>query len=90
MSDLTKLTLAGARDALKKKEITSTELTGAYLKEMEAAAPLNAYVTVTADKAMEMAKASDAKLAKGEGGPLEGLPLGIKDLYCTKDVLTTA
>ncbi|HAC57308.1 MAG TPA: Asp-tRNA(Asn)/Glu-tRNA(Gln) amidotransferase GatCAB subunit A, partial [Rhodobiaceae bacterium] len=66
------------------------ELTGAYLKEMEAATPLNAYVTVTADKAMEMAKASDEKLAKGEGGDLEGVPLGIKDLFCTKDVLTTA
>ncbi len=90
MSELTKLTLAAARDALKKKEVTSSELTGAYLKEMEAATPLNAYVTVTADKAMEMAKASDAKLAKGEGGDLEGVPLGIKDLFCTKDVLTTA
>ncbi|MEP2829239.1 Asp-tRNA(Asn)/Glu-tRNA(Gln) amidotransferase subunit GatA [Parvibaculum sp.] len=90
MSDLTKLTLAAARDALKKKEITSTELTGAYLKEMEAAAPLNAYVTPTAEKALEMAKASDEKLAKGEGGTLEGVPLGIKDLFCTKDVLTTA
>ena len=90
MSDLTKLTLAAARDALKKKEITSAELTGAYLEEMEAARALNAYVTVTADKAMEMAKASDAKLQKGEGGALEGIPLGIKDLFCTKDVLTTA
>ncbi|MDZ4381838.1 MAG: Asp-tRNA(Asn)/Glu-tRNA(Gln) amidotransferase subunit GatA [Parvibaculum sp.] len=90
MSDLTKLTLAAARDALKKKEISSTELTGAYLKEMEAAAALNAYVTPTAEKALEMAKASDAKLAKGEGGRLEGIPLGIKDLFCTKDVLTTA
>ena len=90
MSDLTKLTLAGARDALKKKDITSAELTGAYIAEVEAGAPLNAYVTVTAEKAMEMAKASDAKLAKGEGGSLEGLPLGIKDLFCTKDVLTTA
>jgi len=90
MSDLTKLTLAAARDALKKKEITSTELTGAYLKEMEAASALNAYVTPTAEKALEMAKASDAKLAKGEGGALEGIPLGIKDLFCTKDVLTTA
>ena len=90
MSDLTKLTLAGARDALKKKEITSAELTGAYLAEVEAGTAINAYVTVTADKAMEMAKASDAKLAKGEGGALEGLPLGIKDLFCTKDVLTTA
>jgi aspartyl-tRNA(Asn)/glutamyl-tRNA(Gln) amidotransferase subunit A len=90
MSDLTKLTLAGARDALKKKDITSAELTGAYLAEVESSTPLNAYVTVTAEKAMEMAKASDAKLAKGESGALEGLPLGIKDLFCTKDVLTTA
>ncbi|MEW6091497.1 MAG: Asp-tRNA(Asn)/Glu-tRNA(Gln) amidotransferase subunit GatA [Pseudomonadota bacterium] len=90
MTDLTSLTLAEARDALKKKEITSVELTGAYLKEMEAAGALNAYVTVTAEKAMEMAKASDAKLQKGQGGPLEGVPLGIKDLFCTKDVLTTA
>ena len=90
MSDLTKLTLAGARDALKAKEITSVELTGAYLKAMEAGKALNAYVTVTADKALEMAKASDAKLAKGEGGALEGIPLGIKDLFATKGVLTTA
>ena len=90
MTDLTSLTLAESRDALKKKEITSVELTGAYLKEMEAAGALNAYVTVTADKAMEMARASDAKLQKGEGGPLEGVPLGIKDLFCTKDVQTTA
>jgi len=90
MSELTKLTLAAARDALKKKEISATELTTAYLAEMEAGTALNAYVTVAAEKAMEMAKASDAKLAKGAGGALEGLPLGIKDLFCTKDVLTTA
>ena len=90
MSELSKLTLAAARDALKKKEISATELTGAYLAEMEAGAALNAYVTATGEKALEMARASDAKLAKGEGGPLEGLPLGIKDLFCTKDVLTTA
>ncbi|MBX3488157.1 MAG: Asp-tRNA(Asn)/Glu-tRNA(Gln) amidotransferase subunit GatA [Parvibaculum sp.] len=90
MSELTKLTLAGARDALRKKEISSVELTGAYLAEMEAGAALNAYVTATGEKTLEMARASDAKLAKGEGGPLEGLPLGIKDLFCTKDVLTTA
>ncbi|MDO8287922.1 MAG: Asp-tRNA(Asn)/Glu-tRNA(Gln) amidotransferase subunit GatA [Parvibaculum sp.] len=90
MSDLTKLTLAGARDALKAKEITSNELTGAYVKAMEGARGLNAYITETGDKAMEMAKASDAKLAKGEGGALEGLPLGIKDLFATKGTLTTA
>ncbi|MCE9648925.1 MAG: Asp-tRNA(Asn)/Glu-tRNA(Gln) amidotransferase subunit GatA [Parvibaculum sp.] len=90
MSDLTKLTLAGARDALKKKEITSVELTGAYLDAMEHGKALNAYVTVTAEQALDMAKASDARLARGEGGALEGLPLGIKDLFATKDVLTTA
>ncbi|GAK44184.1 glutamyl-tRNA(Gln) amidotransferase subunit A [Tepidicaulis marinus] len=90
MTDLTKLTLAEARDKLKAKEITSSELTGAYIKEMEGARALNAYVLETADKAAEMAKASDARLQKGEGGPLEGIPLGIKDLFCTEGVRTTA
>ena len=90
MSDLTKLTLAGARDALKAKEITSVELTTAYLEAMDQAQVLNAYVLPTADKALEMAKVSDAKLAKGEGGPLEGLPLGVKDLFATEGVRTTA
>jgi len=90
MSDLTKLTLVGARDALKAKEITSVELTTAYLEAMDHAQELNAYVLPTADKALEMAKASDAKLAKGEGGPLEGLPLGVKDLFATDGVRTTA
>ena len=90
MTDLTKLTLAGARDALTKKEFTSLELTDAYLKAIEEATPLNAYVTVTAEQAREMAKASDLKLGKGQGGALEGLPLGIKDLFATKGVLTTA
>ncbi|MFZ3034801.1 MAG: Asp-tRNA(Asn)/Glu-tRNA(Gln) amidotransferase subunit GatA [Parvibaculum sp.] len=90
MSDLTKLTLAGARDALKAKEITSVELTTAYLEAMDHAKALNAYVLTTADKALDMAKASDAKLVKGEGGALEGLPLGIKDLFATKGVRTTA
>jgi len=90
MSDLTRLSMAAARDALRKKELTSVELTQSYLKAIEEAQILNAYVTVTPEKALEMAKASDARLSKAEGGPLEGLPLGIKDLFCTKDVLTTA
>jgi len=90
MSDLTKLTLAGARDALKAKEISSVELTTAYIEAMDAAKVLNAYVLPTVDKALEMARASDAKLAKGEGGALEGLPLGVKDLFATKGVRTTA
>ena len=91
MSDLTKLTLKGAVDGLKAKEFTSAEITQAFLTNIEAANPtLNAYVAVTADKALEMAKASDARLAAGEGGVLEGAPLGIKDLFCTEGVQTTA
>lgn len=84
------MTLAQLRDALKKKDVTSLETTDAYLSRIESAADLNAFITVTADKARDMAKASDAKLAKDEGGPLEGVPLGIKDLFCTEDTLTTA
>ena len=90
MTDLTDLTLAGARDALARKELTSVELTQAHLDAMAKARVLNAYLAETPDKALDMARASDAKLAKGEGGPLEGVPLGIKDLYCTEGVRTTA
>ena len=57
---------------------------------MAAARSLNAFVTETPDQALAMAAASDAKLARGEGAALEGVPLAIKDLFCTKDVLTTA
>jgi aspartyl-tRNA(Asn)/glutamyl-tRNA(Gln) amidotransferase subunit A len=91
MTDLTSLTLAEARAKLRAKDITATELTGAYVKAIEAANPtFNAYVAVTSDKALEMAKASDARLAKGAGGALEGIPLGIKDLYATEGVHTQA
>ena len=90
MTNPADLTLAQLRDALKKREVTSLEATDAYLARIEKAKPLNAFITVTADKAREMAKASDAKLAKGEGGDIEGVPLGIKDLFCTEGTLTTA
>ena len=90
MTDLTDLTLAAARDALARKELTSVELTRAHIAAMEKARALNAYIVETADKALAMAKASDDRLAKGQGGPLEGLPLGVKDLYCTEGVQTTA
>jgi aspartyl-tRNA(Asn)/glutamyl-tRNA(Gln) amidotransferase subunit A len=83
-------TLAEARDALKARKISSQELTGALIKAVEDARPLNAYVTETPEKALAMAASSDARLAKGEGGALEGLPLAIKDLFCTKGVRTTA
>ncbi|MEQ1942715.1 amidase family protein [Mesorhizobium sp. VNQ89] len=91
MSDLTGLTIAQAREKLRAKEIKATEITDAYLDAIERANPsLNAYVAITPDKARDMAKASDAKLAKGEGGALEGIPLGIKDLFATEDVHTQA
>ena len=90
MTDPTSLTLAEARKALRAKTLSSVELTRAYLGAIEKGGGLNAYVTVTADKALQMAEASDAKLARGEGGPLEGVPLGIKDLYATEGVHTQA
>jgi aspartyl-tRNA(Asn)/glutamyl-tRNA(Gln) amidotransferase subunit A len=90
MTDLTSLTLAQARDALQNKDFTATELAEAHLSAIERARALNAFVLETPDQARDMARAADARLAKGEGGPLEGLPLGIKDLFCTAGVRTTA
>jgi aspartyl-tRNA(Asn)/glutamyl-tRNA(Gln) amidotransferase subunit A len=91
LTDLTHLTLAAARDGLKRKDFSSTELTGAYLEAIEGAnAKLNAYVAVTGEQALQQAKASDEKLATGQGGVLEGIPLGIKDLFATKGVHTQA
>ena len=90
MTDLTSLTLAEARDQLKSRAISSVEITAAHLEAIERAKGLNAYIVTTVDKALRMAEASDARLAKGEGGPLEGLPIGIKDLYATEGVHTQA
>ena len=90
MTDLTALTLAEARDALKSRTLSSVELTEAHLSAIERAPGLNAFVAVTADHAMERARASDARLASGEAGPLEGLPIGVKDLYATRSVHTQA
>ncbi|MEW9808437.1 Asp-tRNA(Asn)/Glu-tRNA(Gln) amidotransferase subunit GatA [Mesorhizobium sp. ZMM04-5] len=91
MSDLTRLTIADARAKLRSKEIRAVEITDAYVEAIERANPaLNAYVAVTPDKARDMAKASDARLANGEGGALEGIPLGIKDLFATEGVHTQA
>ena len=91
MSELTELTIAQAREALAAKQFSARELTGAYLNAIEAAnEALNAYVAVTPDKARAMADASDARIAKGEAGALEGIPLGIKDLFATEGVHTQA
>jgi aspartyl-tRNA(Asn)/glutamyl-tRNA(Gln) amidotransferase subunit A len=90
MTALTDLTIAGALDGLGKKQFSAKELTAAHVKAVEAARTLNAFVTETPEKAMEMAEASDSRRAKGQAGLLEGVPLAIKDLFCTEGVLTTA
>ncbi|MET0604850.1 MAG: amidase, partial [Beijerinckiaceae bacterium] len=90
MSDLISLTLADAHDGLKAKRFSSRDITRAHIDAIEKARPLNAYVLETPEHALAQADASDARLAKGEGGPLEGLPLGIKDLFATRGVRTTA
>lgn len=90
MHDLTGQTLAEALDGLRARRFSAVELTQAHLSAMDVARPLNAFVTETPEQALAMAASSDHRLANGEDGPLEGIPLGIKDLYCTKDVRTTA
>ncbi|WP_271893793.1 Asp-tRNA(Asn)/Glu-tRNA(Gln) amidotransferase subunit GatA [Candidatus Phyllobacterium onerii] len=91
MTDLTALTIAEAREQLKAKAITATELTGAYIQAIENAnEALNAYIVTTPEKALQMAKASDARLASGNAGALEGIPLGIKDLFGTEGIHTQA
>ncbi|GLQ39115.1 glutamyl-tRNA(Gln) amidotransferase subunit A [Rhizobium albus] len=91
MSELTRLTIAEAREKMRARDLSSVELTDAYLSAIDAANPsINAYVTVTADKARAMAKRSDERMASGEAGALEGIPLGIKDLFATEGVHTQA
>ena len=90
MTDLTSLTLTEARDGLRQRSFTAVELADAHLGAIEKARALNAYVLETPERAREMARQSDQRLAKGEGGPLEGVPIGVKDLFCTTGVRTTA
>jgi aspartyl-tRNA(Asn)/glutamyl-tRNA(Gln) amidotransferase subunit A len=91
MTELTRLTLAEARDSLTRKDVSATELTKAFLDAIARGnGALNAYVLPTPEHALKQAGESDARLAKRQGRALEGLPLGIKDLYCTKGVRTTA
>src|SRR5215831_18939378 len=90
MSELTSLTLAQARDLLRKREFSAAELTKAHVAAVGQAHALNAFVLETPGQADEMALRADAALAKGEGGPLAGLPLGVKDMFATRGVRTTA
>ncbi|MGD9545701.1 MAG: amidase, partial [Methylocystis sp.] len=90
MSDPTHLSLAEARDALNAKQISAVELAQAHIDAIETARALNCFITETPERALTQARESDARLARGDARALEGLPLGIKDLYCTKGVRTTA
>jgi aspartyl-tRNA(Asn)/glutamyl-tRNA(Gln) amidotransferase subunit A len=89
-NDLIRLTLAEAKEALRQKNCSAVELTQAYLQAMEHHRSLNAYILETPELALENAKKSDIRLAKGEGRALEGIPLAIKDLFCTEGIQTTA
>lgn len=90
MTELTHLTIAEALKGLENKDFTSVELTQAHISAMESHRHLNAFVVETPDLALEQAKASDDRRAKGEARDLDGIPMAIKDLYCTKGVQTTA
>src|SRR5688572_5178918 len=90
MSALTDLTITQALDGLARKTFSALELADAHIAAVEQARPLNAFITETPEQARAMAKASDARRAKGSAGLLEGIPLAIKDLFCTEGVLTTA
>ncbi len=90
MASLTDLSLRQALEGLSAKTFSSEELTRAHIEAIEAARTLNAYILETPEKALEMARASDARRAAGDPGALEGAPLGIKDLFCTDGVRTTA
>jgi len=90
MTSLNELTLAEARDGLKAKDFSAGELARAHIAAMEKARGLNAYILETPERALAMAEVADTKIAAGEARPLEGIPLGIKDLFCTHGVVTTA
>jgi aspartyl-tRNA(Asn)/glutamyl-tRNA(Gln) amidotransferase subunit A len=87
---LTDLTIAAARDGLRAKKFSARELAVAHNGAVQKIRPLNAFITTTPELALEMAAASDTRLAQGGALPLDGIPLAIKDLFCTKGVLTTA
>ena len=90
MATLTGLTVAEAREGLACGEFSARELTEAHLARIEAAGALNAFIRVTPERALAMAAASDARLARGEGGALEGIPVAVKDIFCTDGTPTTA
>lgn len=90
MVDLTELTIAEALSGMKNKAFSATELANAYIKNMQNGAAYNAFVTETPELALQMAQTAEKNYAAHSARPLEGIPLGIKDLFCTKNIRTTA
>ena len=90
MSEMNAWSLAQARDALRAKQVTSVELTEACLSAIEGADALGAFVHKTPELALDLARAADEQLASGEASDMCGLPIGIKDLFCTKGVASQA
>ena len=90
MSDLLKFDLLQASKAIKNKEFSSVELTNAYIEAIESTSSLGAYLEIVKDHALNMAKVSDKNISDGVSRPLEGLPIGVKDMFCTKGIKTTA
>ena len=90
MTDITDLTLADIRDGLVRKDFSAVDAAAAFGAAIEAARDLNAFVLETPDRALEMARAADLRIARGEAGPLEGVPIGVKDLFATDGIRTTA
>ncbi|MEH6526898.1 MAG: Asp-tRNA(Asn)/Glu-tRNA(Gln) amidotransferase subunit GatA [Sneathiella sp.] len=90
MTDLTKLTISAALDGMAAGDFSARELTAAHITAMEASNVLNAFITKTPEIAVEAATASDTRRAKGEAGLMDGIPIAMKDLFCTEGVLTTA
>jgi aspartyl-tRNA(Asn)/glutamyl-tRNA(Gln) amidotransferase subunit A len=90
MSDITKLTISEANAMLRLKEVSATEITKAHIEKAQSLNALNAFITLTPDIAMEQARKSDEKIRNGQAGIIEGIPIGVKDLFCTKGVQTTA
>ena len=90
MTDLSKLTITETLEGLKNKQFSATEVAQSYFKEMENNRRLNAYVLETPEIALAQAKESEARYANGTNKALDGIPMGIKDLFCTKGIRTTA
>ncbi len=90
MTELTKLTISSALEGLANGEFTSRELVDAHISEIEKQRNLNAYIVDTFEIAQKAANESDKRRSQGKAGAMEGIPVGVKDLFCTKDVRTTS